>query len=185
MTPYRGNRSRFLSPAGLLLWRRRATTWTTAALVCFGGITLGPKAVTIATPALAQATSGMPLPPDNAQVMVAGQRIRRPFGWIEIRTFGRSEQSDNSIFDVNFLVINTTEEEVTLEIRNLMRLVADGIPRTPAKMTCPASEHSYSLHVATESAEFCNARFSVHGQPNLVHVQFGTGELRAYFPTLA
>ena len=73
--------------------------WGVAVLACIGGIAVGPEAVRVGTPALAQATSS---PPADTPVMVPGQRVRRPFGWIEIKTFDRTE-GDPSVFKVEFL----------------------------------------------------------------------------------
>jgi hypothetical protein len=141
--------------------------WAVAVLACIGGIAVGPEAVMVGTPALAQATSGLSSPPADTPVMAPGQRVKRPFGWIEIKTFDRTE-GDPSVFKIDFLVVSEASA-VGFSADNEFRLIVDGVPRSPA-----ASSPS-SMLVRGESAEDGQVVFRVHGQHRVVHVQFGTG----------
>lgn len=153
--------------------RRRATVWSVATLACIGGIAGGPEVLGDRTQALAQTTSGTPSPPDDAPIMRPGQRVRRPFGSIEITTFTRSEVQQNSIFKIEFLVRNESPKDVKVSVPGYIRLIADGVPRAPIETT---PKYPYDLDVQLESAEYGDATFSVRGQPHVVHVQFGTGD---------
>src|SRR5688572_2295798 len=96
MTQLRRSRPRLL-PTVSTRRKRRVIAWGAVVLTCIGGIAVGPEeAVRIGTPALAQATSGIPSPPADAPVMVPGQRVRRSYGWIEIMTFDRTERDQDS-----------------------------------------------------------------------------------------
>jgi hypothetical protein len=167
----RRSRPRLLPTVSTRQRGQRGIVWGAAVLACIGGIAVGSKEVTVGTPALAQATSGIPSPPADAPIMVPGQRVQRPFGWIEISTFGRSEQDQNSIFTVEFLVVNASSQAVVLNFSDETRLITDGIPRAPAEI----SPHSV-IRVQTESAMEGNATFRVRGRPGIVYIQFGTGK---------
>jgi hypothetical protein len=146
---------------------RRVIAWAVAVLACIGGIAVGPEAVRVGTPALGQATSGLSSPPADTPVMAPGQRVKRPFGWIEIKTFDSTE-GDPSVFKIEFQVV-CESSPVNFDPMNEFRLIVDGVPRSPAE------SHPGSTYVRSESAEDGNVIFSVHGQHRVVHVQFGTG----------
>jgi hypothetical protein len=107
-------------------------------------------------------------PPEDAQPMSPGQRVRRPYGWVEIRTFNRSQKSADTIFEVEFLMINESAESIRSDLSNFVRLIADGIPRAPSSWQVSADK------VLPDSAEYCNVKFTVRGRPRAVYVQFGT-----------
>lgn len=107
-------------------------------------------------------------PPDDAQPMSPGQRVRRPYGWVEIRTFNRSQKSADTVFEVEFLMINESSESIRSDLSNFVRLIADGIPRAPSSWQVSADK------VLPDSAEYCNVKFTVRGRPRAVYVQFGT-----------
>jgi hypothetical protein len=136
-------------------------------LSCIGGITVGPEPVEVGTPALAQATSGIPAPPADAPVMAPGQRVHRSFGWIEIMTFSRSDQNQYSIFSVEFRV-RTEENSVAFDSSRMFRLVADGFPREP--------DSAGIFFIDIESAKESKVTFHVRGRPRVVYLQFGTGK---------
>ncbi len=123
--------------------------------------------------AVAQSISGVTPTADDVPILSPGQRVRRPFGSIEITTFRRSTSEKEAVFDVEFLVRNESRKAVKIELGDYVRLSADGVPRAPARTT-PA--YPYSLEVALESAEYASVSFRTRGQPNTIILQFGTGE---------
>jgi hypothetical protein len=115
-----------------------------------------------------ESASAAPTPPEDAQPMSPGQRVRTPFGWVEIRTFNRSQKSADTIFEVEFLMVNESTDSIRSDLSNFVRLIADGIPRAPSSWQVSADK------VLPDSAEYCNAKFTVRGRPRAVYVQFGT-----------
>lgn len=169
MTQLRRSQPRLLPTVSTRRRKRRVIAWGAVVLTCIGGIAVGPEAVRIGTPALAQATSGIPSPPADAPVMVPGQRVRRSYGWLEIMTFDRSERDQDSVFRVEFRVRNESSSEINFSGQGQFRLIVDGVPRSPA-------ESSDRLNVEAESAEDGYVTFRVGGKPRVVHVQVGTGD---------
>jgi hypothetical protein len=147
---------------------RRAMLWcAVAALTCIGVVgDLNLTASGVRT--LIDSALAASAPPDDAQPMSPGQRVRRPYGWVEIRTFNRSQKSTDAIFEVEFLLINESAESIRSDLSNFVRLIADGIPRAPSSWQVSADK------VLPDSAEYCNAKFTVKGRPRAVYVQFGT-----------
>jgi len=96
--------------------------------------------------------------------------MQRSFGWIEITTFGRSEQDQDSVFNVEFMIINGSSRDMDYQPVDEIRLIVDGVPRAPRE-TVPSGY----VTVNTESAIDGKAIFRVRGRPRDVYVQFGTG----------
>jgi hypothetical protein len=167
---YKGSRSRLFPADGM---RRRdwlaiigaAVTWACSDVIVGGSEVVG-------SPALAQAAPSLPPPPDDAPILSPGQRVQRPFGWAEIRSYNRSQKDGDTAFDIDFLLINESAQRLSnLQLQDLVRLIADGVPRAPF-----SRQPSSYFDIEGESAEYCNAKFSVRGQPHVVYIQFGTGD---------
>jgi len=137
-------------------------------LVCIGVIAGGLDAVRIPIPNFIAGASGAPAPPDDAAPLTPGQRVRRPFGWVEIRTFNRSQKAGDTVFEVEFLLINDSSEPINADLSSFVRLIADGIPRAPSSWQVSSNK------VLPDSAEYCNTKFTVRGRPRVVHIQFGS-----------
>jgi hypothetical protein len=130
----------------------------------------------IGIPVSAQAA--MLSPPDDAPIMRPGQQVQAPFGSVEIRTFNRSEQDGDSVFQLEFLLVNQSRQDIEIHLRDYVRLIADGVPRAPEE----ASDNVYQgMTMRIESAEYCSTKFRVHQRPNVVHIQFGTGNVPHIF----
>ena len=76
---HKGSPPRLLLAAGKR-WEWRAFVCSVAALTCIGVIAGGMASAGVGISALAQATLGAPTPPDDAPLLIPGQRVRRPFG---------------------------------------------------------------------------------------------------------
>jgi hypothetical protein len=154
------------------IWTRRrqlrSTRWG-AAVACIAMIAVASGAK-IGIPVSAQAA--ILSPPADAPIMRPGQQVQVPFGSIEIRTFNRSERDGDSFFGIEFLLVNQSREGITINLRDYVRLIADGVPRAPAE----ASGNIYGVTVRMESAEYCTTKFRVPQRPNVVHILFGTGD---------
>jgi hypothetical protein len=154
-----------------LLRARGTLAWGAAILSCIGATTGLGEWLGMTTPALAQAVPGLPSPPDNAPDLSAGQRVRTPFGWLQISSFSRSQKNGDTIFDISFLAINVSARDTDLYLADYVRLIADEIPRAPFSTSSSASGRTA---IPADSGVDCNVKFSVRGQPHVVHIQFGT-----------
>jgi hypothetical protein len=164
-----------LLPAGSTRHRKqRVIAWGAVTLTCIGAIAAGPETVRIGSPALAQATSSA-VPPNDAPVMRLGERVLRPFGWIEIKSFTRSNRDKDTEFKVEYLVFNNGDSTATIRLRDFFRLVVDGVPRSPSSYSGSRGT-SEELWILRESAEDGDVTFTVRGRPSLVHLQLGTGD---------
>jgi hypothetical protein len=163
------SRARLLLPASFRGMARRTMVWCSAAIACLGLVN-GLDMIGSQVPLLVDGALAAASPPDDASLMSPGQRVRRPFGWVEIRTFNRSQKSADTVFEVEFLAINESSESVRLDLSNFVRLIADDIPRAPSSWQMSSRE------VLPNSAEYCTAKFTVRGRPRVVHIQFGTGD---------
>jgi hypothetical protein len=103
--------------------------------------------------------------------MHPGLRVKRPFGEVEIRTFTRSEKDQDTLFTVEYLIRNEGSKEISFPEWDSFRLIADGVPRAPDRMS-PGG--CCGLAIRADSAEYAAATFSVRGQPNVVILQLGT-----------
>ena len=122
----------------------------------------------------AQVTAGVASPPEDAPAMHPGVRVPRPFGEVEISTFSESRKDQDTVFTVELVIRNETRNKIQVDLRNAIRLIADGVPRAPettSQRCCPEV-----TEVQLESAEYGSATFRVHGQPAAVYLRFGTGE---------
>jgi hypothetical protein len=145
----------------------RAIIGCAAGLVCIGVIG-GSYVGRISLPILVDSAFGAPAPPGDAVPLTPGLRVQRPSGWVEIRTFNRSQKSTDTVFEIEFLYINESSATVRLDLSYFVRLIADGIPRAPSSWKISSEK------VLGNSAEYCNAKFTVRGRPRVVHVQFGS-----------
>jgi hypothetical protein len=158
--------------ANLCIRRREWSVfgWGMVALTCIGVIAGGLDVLVVGSPVLAQPAPGISSSPDDEPLLRPGQRMRRPFGWVEIRTFSRSQKDGDTAFELEFLVINESRNTMrNFQAQNLVRLIADDVPRAPY-----SSEPDWPKDILPDSAEYCNAKFSVRGTPHVVRVQFGT-----------
>jgi hypothetical protein len=98
--------------------------------------------------------------------MFPGQRVQKPFGWIEIRTFDRTE-GDPSVFKVEFLAVNERAKSGIGIGRDEFRLIVDGLPHSPVE--------SSSVVIPVEDTAEGYVVFRVNGQKDhTVYLQFGT-----------
>jgi hypothetical protein len=95
-----------------------------------------------------------------------------PNGRVMIETFNKSfaQRQQETTFTIRFIFHNTSTNGGRLETRDLVRLVADGVPRAPVEW------FPSSATVPADSAQDGWATFRVRGRPRVVHVQFGVDE---------
>ena len=111
-------------------------------------------------------------PPADAPLLRPGDRVRMPNGRVMIETFNKSfaQRQQETTFTIRFIFHNTSTNGSRLETRDLVRLVADGVPRAPVEW------FPGSATVPADSAQDGWATFRVRGRPRVVHVQFGVDE---------
>src|SRR5262249_4691657 len=163
--PCRGSGARLpFIATGMGLRKWRAIVSGAGALMCIWMI--AGNATKVVSAILAQAASNIPSPPSDSPIMSPGLRVRRPCCLIEIKTFSRSRRGDDSVFEVEFVIINDSRESVTFHFKDDVRLIADGLPRAPEQVC-----NEYSMTLPIESSEYCQIRFSVRGVPSTIYFQ--------------
>jgi len=157
----------------------RTIIWSTATVACISWVAVSLETSSLGAPAFAQAAPDMPSPPANAPIMRPGQKVSQSYGWLEVSTFSRSRDGNDSVFTIEFNVFNGSRAPILMDPGSV-RLITDGLPRAP-------STNAGFRVVASESVEerFA-ASFRIRGQPRVVFVQFvfvqfgGSGGDRSY-----
>src|SRR5262249_20711964 len=123
--------------------------------------------------ASAQATT-VPSPPQDAPPLRPGQRVKRPYGELEISTVERSPKDQDTMFKFELLIRNQSPQEVEVPLVDYVRVIADGVPRAPEITSLGPYESK--VKVRPESSEYAWATFRVRGQPRIVYLQVGVGD---------
>ena len=150
-------------------------------IVCF-------LALELATGDIEAAAQGTAVPPKDAPPLLAGQRVERPFGAIEISSLTREKKDQDTIFTVKFVIKNEKlPGKLHIFVADYLRLIADGVPRAPQSYSHAETDPTGSwpersklqtivTYVDPDSGEYGWATFLLQGQPHEVYLQLGTGE---------
>jgi hypothetical protein len=151
-------------------------------LACLGGTGGNPGAPGSGSAALAQPAPVERAPPADAPPISPGQRVQTRWGYVQVVSFDHSSTGPDSVYRVEFAVVNRRREMMELVVRDFIRLVTDGLPRAPVQVCREPPPNALIISPESRftlqpgSAEDCYAVFRVRGQARVVLVGFETDD---------